>query len=82
MHGKTHKEIETLRPLKDGVIADFQSSEQMIRGFIDMIQKKRSILSPALKMVICIPSGVTEVEKRGGNRFSRTCRGKRCLVNS
>jgi rod shape-determining protein MreB len=64
MHGKTHKEIETLRPLKDGVIADFQSSEQMIRGFIDMIQKKRSIFSPSLKMVICIPSGVTEVEKR------------------
>ena len=36
----------------------------MIRGFIDMIQKKRSIFSPALKMVVCIPSGVTEVEKR------------------
>ena len=64
MHGKAHKEIETLRPLKDGVIADFQSSEQMIRGFIDMIQKKRSLFSPALKMVVCIPSGVTEVEKR------------------
>ena len=64
MHGKTHKEIETLRPLKDGVIADFQSSEQMIRGFIAMIPRKKSILSPALKMVICIPSGVTEVEKR------------------
>jgi len=64
MHGKTHKEIETLRPLKDGVIADFQSSEQMIRGFIAMIKKKKSIFSPALKMVICIPSGVTEVEKR------------------
>ena len=64
MHGKTHKEIETLRPLKDGVIADFQSSEQMIRGFIGMIPRKRSIFSPALKMVICIPSGVTEVEKR------------------
>ncbi|HIK63384.1 MAG TPA: rod shape-determining protein, partial [Flavobacteriales bacterium] len=64
MHGKTHKEIETLRPLKDGVIADFQSSEQMIRGFIAMIPKKKSIFSPALKMVICIPSGVTEVEKR------------------
>ena len=64
MHGKTHKEIETLRPLKDGVIADFQSSEQMIRGFIKMIPRKRSIFSPALKMVICIPSGVTEVEKR------------------
>jgi rod shape-determining protein MreB len=64
MHGKTHKEIETLRPLKDGVIADFQSSEQMIRGFIKMIPRKKSIFSPALKMVICIPSGVTEVEKR------------------
>ena len=43
MHGKTHKEIETVRPLKNGVIADFQSSEQMIIGFIDMIQRKRSI---------------------------------------
>jgi len=64
MHGKTHKEIETIRPLKNGVIADFQSSEQMIIGFINMIQRKRSIFSPSLKMVICIPSGVTEVEKR------------------
>ena len=64
MHGKVHKEIETLRPLKDGVIADFSSAEQMIRGFIAMIPRKKSILSPALKMVICIPSGVTEVEKR------------------
>ena len=64
MHGKTHKEIETLRPLKDGVIADFQASEQMIRGFIKMLKMKGSIFSPALKMVVCIPSGVTEVENR------------------
>jgi rod shape-determining protein MreB len=64
MQGKTHKSIETIRPLKDGVIADFQSSEQMIRGFIKMIPRKRSLFSPSLKMVICIPSGVTEVEKR------------------
>ena len=64
MHGRAHRGIETLRPLKDGVIADFQASEQMIRGFIDMIQRKRSIFSPSLKMVVCIPSGVTEVEKR------------------
>ena len=40
MHGKTHKKIETIRPLKDGVISDFQSSEQMIRGFIKMIPKR------------------------------------------
>ena len=64
MHGKTHKEIETLRPLKDGVIADFQASEQMIRGFIKMLKMKRSFFAPSLKMVVCIPSGVTEVEKR------------------
>ncbi|MEE2700187.1 MAG: rod shape-determining protein [Bacteroidota bacterium] len=64
MQGKTHKKIETIRPLKDGVIADFQSSEQMLRGFIKMIQRKRSLLAPSVKMVICIPSGVTEVEKR------------------
>ena len=64
MHGKTHKEIETLRPLKDGVIADFQASEQMIRGFIKRLDMKGGIFSPALKMVVCIPSGVTEVEKR------------------
>ena len=64
MHGKTHMEIETLRPLKDGVIADFQASEQMIRGFIEMLKMKRSIFAPSLKMVVCIPSGVTEVEKR------------------
>ena len=64
MQGKTHKKIETIRPSKDGVIADFQSSEQMIRGFIKMIPRKRTLFSPTLKMVICIPSGVTEVEKR------------------
>ena len=64
MHGKTHTEIETLRPLKDGVIADFQASEQMIRGFIKMLKMKNSIFAPSLKMVVCIPSGVTEVETR------------------
>ena len=64
MHGKTHQQIETLRPLKDGVIADFQASEQMIRGFIEMLNMKGSIFAPSLKMVVCIPSGVTEVEKR------------------
>jgi len=64
MQGKTHKKIETIRPLKDGVIADFQSSEQMIRGFIKMMPRKRSLITPTIRMVICIPSGVTEVEKR------------------
>ncbi len=64
MHGKTHRLIETIRPLKDGVIADFQSAEQMIRGMIKMINSGKSIFNPTLRMVICIPSGITEVEKR------------------
>lgn len=64
MHGKTHKLIETIRPLKDGVIADFESAEQMIRGMIKMLHTGPKIITPSLKMVICIPSGITEVEKR------------------
>jgi len=64
MHGKTHKLIETIRPLKDGVIADFESAEQMIRGMIKMINSGSRLFSPSLRMVICIPSGITEVEKR------------------
>jgi rod shape-determining protein MreB len=64
MHGKTHENIKTIRPLKDGVIADFHAAEHMIRGMIKMIPSKNRLFSPSLKMVICIPSGITEVEKR------------------
>jgi rod shape-determining protein MreB len=63
MHEKTHESIKTVRPLKDGVIADFTAAESMIKGMIQMIGKKRRLFSH-LKMVICIPSGITEVEKR------------------
>ncbi len=64
MHGKTHENIKTIRPLRDGVIADFQSAEYMIRELIKMIGMKGSLFPPALRMVICIPSGITEVEER------------------
>ncbi len=66
MQGKTHENIKTIRPLKDGVIADFEASEQMIREFVKQIPsiKKRFFFPPSLRMVICIPSGITEVEKR------------------
>ena len=64
MHGKTHENIRTVRPLRDGVIADFNAAEQMIRGMIKMITRRKRIFSPSLKMVICIPSGSTEVEMR------------------
>ncbi len=64
MHGKTHENIKTVRPLRDGVIADFQSAEYMIREFIKMIGSSSKLFPPALRMVICIPSGITEVEER------------------
>lgn len=64
MYGKTHENIKTIRPLKDGVIADFDAAEHMIRGMIKMINPGRSWFFPSLRMVICIPSGITEVEKR------------------
>ncbi len=64
MHGKTHENIKTVRPLRDGVIADFQSAEYMIREMIKMIFPRKTLFPPALKMVICIPSGITEVEER------------------
>ena len=64
MHEKTHENLKTVRPLKDGVIADFHAAEHMIRGLIKMIDTKRSIFPSSHRMVICIPSGITEVEKR------------------
>lgn len=63
MHEKTHENIKTIRPLKDGVIADFQAAENMIEGFINMIGARKRFFTH-MKMVICIPSGITEVEKR------------------
>lgn len=64
MHEKTHENIKTIRPLKEGVIADFQAAEMMIRGLIKMIDTGRRFFPPSYRMVICIPSGITEVEKR------------------
>lgn len=64
MHEKTHESIRTIRPLKDGVIADFHAAEQMIRGMIKMIDSDRKLFPKSHRMVICIPSGITEVEKR------------------
>jgi rod shape-determining protein MreB len=64
MHGKTHDSIRTVRPLKDGVIADFNAAELMIREMIKMIYPKKPLFPPSWRMMICIPSSITEVEKR------------------
>lgn len=62
MHEKTHKNIRTVRPLRDGVIADFEVAEQMIRGMIKKVKMKW--YSSTRQMVVCVPSGITEVERR------------------
>lgn len=65
MLGKNHNNIKIIRPLKDGVIADFEAAEKMIKAFVRGIPAfKRKLFPPALRMVICIPSGITEVEMR------------------
>jgi rod shape-determining protein MreB len=61
MFGRTHQEIITIRPLKDGVIADFEATEIMIREFIKKAKVNRISIG---KILVCIPSGITEVEKR------------------
>jgi rod shape-determining protein MreB len=77
MQGKTHENIKTIRPLKDGVIADFDASEQMINMFIKNIPSLRKrIFAPALRMVICIPSGITEVEMRAVKESAERVNGK------
>lgn len=64
MYEKTNKDIRVIRPLRNGVIADFDACEQMMRGLIGMVDTGRRLFSPALKMVIGVPSGSTEVELR------------------
>jgi len=76
MHGKTHENIKTIKPLRDGVIADFHAAEQMIRGMIKMINPGNKLFTPALRMVVCIPSGSTEVEIRAVRDSSEHAGGR------
>jgi rod shape-determining protein MreB len=76
MHGKTHENIRTIRPLKDGVIADFNAAELMIRGMIKMINPRQRLFTPSLRMVVSIPSGSTEVEVRAVRDSSEHAGGR------
>ena len=64
MYEKENPNIRTVRPLRDGVIADFNACEQMMRGLIKKVGKGRRLFTPSLRMVIGVPSGSTEVELR------------------
>jgi len=77
MQGKTHENIKTVRPLKDGVIADFDASEKMISRFIKSVPAlRKKFYTPSLRMVVCIPSGITEVEMRAVKESCERVNGK------
>lgn len=76
MIGKGGTQIRTIRPLRDGVIADFYACEMMIRGMIKMIPKQPRLFTPNLRMVVCIPSGSTEVEIRAVRDSSEHAGGR------
>ncbi|HOH55400.1 MAG TPA: rod shape-determining protein [Paludibacteraceae bacterium] len=76
MQGKENESIRTIRPLRDGVIADFYAAEMMIRGLIKMIPSKNRFFTPSLKMVVGIPSGSTEVEMRAVRDSSEHAGGR------
>ena len=76
MYEKTHDNILTIRPLADGVIANFYAAEQMIRGMIKMLNFRNSWFSPPLRIVICVPSGATEVERRAVRDSSERAGGR------
>lgn len=62
MLGRTPKHIEAIRPMKDGVIADFEVTEAMLRHFISKVHNSRRMVRP--RIIVCVPTGITEVEKR------------------
>jgi len=62
MLGRTPGDVVAIRPMKDGVIADFEITEAMLRHFINKIHKRRRFLRP--RIIVCVPSGITQIEKR------------------
>jgi len=74
MIGRTPGNIEAIRPIKDGVIADFEITEAMLRYFIRKVHNRKTLVRP--RIIICVPFGITEVEKRAV-RESAECAGAR-----
>src|SRR4026208_1196614 len=73
MIGRTPDNITAVRPLKDGVIADFDSTEQMLRFFIQRVHRRRYFAKP--RLVICVPSGITTLEPPAGQEAGQLARG-------
>ena len=78
MLGRTPGNIEAIRPLRDGVIADFEIAEEMIKHFIRKVHNRRSFASP--QVIICVPSGSTAVERRAIQESAESAGARRVLL--
>ena len=78
MIGRTPASIEAIRPLKDGVIADFEITEAMLRYFIRKVHNRRTLVSP--RIMICVPSGITEVERRAVKESAESAGAREVLL--
>ena len=78
MLGRTPGHIEAIRPLRDGVIADFEIAEEMIKHFIKKVHNRRSFASP--QMVVCVPSGSTAVERRAIQESAESAGARRVFL--
>ena len=78
MVGKTPGTIKAIRPLRDGVIADFEIAEEMIKYFVRKVHNRKSFVSP--KIVICVPSGATPVEKRAIHESAEAAGARRAYL--
>ena len=76
MLGRTPGSISAIRPMKDGVISDFDVTEQMLRHFIEKVQKNRGLLKFRPRVVVAVPSGITQVEKRAVRESARSAGAK------
>ena len=79
MLGRTPGYIQAIRPLRDGVIADFEVTEEMIKHFIRKVHNRRSFATP--QIVVCVPSGSTAVERRAIQKVRRKRRRSACLLD-
>jgi len=78
MLGRTPGNIEAIRPLRDGVIADFEIAEEMIKHFIRKVHNRRSFASP--QIIVCVPSGSTAVERRAIQESAESAGGRRVYL--
>lgn len=78
MLGRTPGNIEAIRPLRDGVIADFEIAEEMIKHFIRKVHNRRSFASP--QIIVCVPSGSTAVERRAIQESAESAGGRRVFL--